>query len=60
MGTLTGESNRANTVAIDRADNAAINAESLVARGSTRVFSDVGEGERRAFGALKEASPGEV
>lgn len=31
-----------------------------LARRSTRVFSEVGEGERRAFGASKEAPPGEV
>jgi len=53
MGTLTGESNRASTGALDRADHAAAAAESLVAAGPTLAFSDVGEGGQRADGAVK-------
>ena len=62
MGTLTGESNRASTGALDRADHAAAAAESLVAAGPTSAVDDAHEGGKRADGASKghqvQAIPG--
>ena len=53
MATLTGESNRASTGALDRADHAVAAAESLVLAGPTHMFGDLGEGGERADGASK-------
>jgi len=56
MGALTGESNRASTDALDRADLSAAAADSLVPPGPTHVFGGLGEGGAGSTGVRPAAS----